>query len=293
MNRLSTALLLLLMSIGGVSAKYDADRTIKIWDNSSAPHSNNLVGEEIERAPNRVANVTEAEIYIFRAPLEIATGQAVVICPGGSYSQLAIDYEGYEVAKWFAQHGITAAVLKYRMPNGIKEVPFEDAVEALRIMRKKGEHLWFDDSKVGIVGYSAGGHLAASVSTMADDQDKPAFTVLFYPVITGEKGVTHAGSFNQLLGKDRSEEQSNYDSLENRVTATTPPAIMLLSDNDKAVPPENSIRYYQALKRHNVTSSMHIYPIGGHGWGFSESFRYFEQWQISLLDWLKMINTEE
>ncbi len=288
-----TAAALLLMSIGSLSAKYGANRTIKIWDNSTAPHSNNIVGKEAEKQPNRISNVSEAEIYIFRAPLEIATGQAVVICPGGAYAQLAIDYEGYHVAQWFADHGITAAVLKYRMPNGVKEVPFEDAVEALRIMRKKASDYWYDADKVGIAGYSAGGHLAAYVSTMANEEDRPAFSVLFYPVITGEKGFTHVGSFNNLLGKDRSEEQSEYYSLENRVTESTPPAILLLSDDDKGVSPENSIRYYQALKKHKIVSSMHIYPSGGHGWGFNEKFKYFEQWQVSLLDWLKIINKEE
>lgn len=278
------------MSIFSLSAKYGEDHLIKIWDNSTAPHSNNIEGAEMERQPNRVSNVSESEIYVFVAPKDLATGQAVVICPGGGYSQLAIDYEGYEVAKWYAEHGITAAVLKYRMPNGVKEVPLEDGIEALRILRKRAKEFNIDPSKVGISGYSAGGHLAAYVSTMAEDMDKPNFSILFYPVISGEEGVGHLGSFNKLLGMNRSAEQTTYYSLENRVGETTPPAILFLSDDDKTVKSVNSVLYYEALKRHNIISSIHIYPIGGHGWGFRENFKYFEEWKASLLDWLEMIN---
>ena len=146
----------------------------------------------------------------------------------------------------------------------------------------------FTAGKVGIVGSSAGGHLAASASTLAET--KPAFSILFYPVITAEKGKGHQGSFNALLGGSRNAESDTWYSLQNRVTAQTPPTLLLLSDDDKVVPPVNGILYYNALKEHGVKASMHIYPTGGHGWGIRDHFEYKEQWQQATLDWLKKLN---
>ena len=141
---------------------------------------------------------------------------------------------------------------------------------------------------MGIVGSSAGGHLAAMASTIGSF--KPAFSVLFYPVITAVQGKRHQGSFINLLSEERTPEQDAAYSLESRVTADTPPAILLLSDDDKTVPPVNSTLYYNALKAHGIEASMHIYPSGGHGWGIRDSFRYKEQWQDAVLDWLRRIN---
>ena len=191
--------------------------------------------------------------------------------------------------KWFAANGITAAVLKYRMPNGHPEVPLEDVEQALRIMMGlEAGATGFTAGKVGIVGSSAGGHLAASASTLAET--KPAFSILLYPVITAEKGKGHQGSFNALLGGSRNAESDTWYSLQNRVTAQTPPTLLLLSDDDKVVPPVNGILYYNALKEHGVKASMHIYPTGGHGLGIRDHFEYKEQWQQATLDWLKKLN---
>jgi len=138
------------------------------------------------------------------------------------------------------------------------------------------------------VGSSAGGHLAASASTLAET--KPAFSILFYPVITAEKGKGHQGSFNALLGDGRNAESDTWYSLQNRVTAHTPPTLLLLSDDDRTVPPVNSTLYYNALKEHGVKASMHIYPTGGHGWSIRDHFEYKEHWQQATLDWLKKLN---
>ena len=230
---------------------YGQARTLKIWDNKTAPHGNGIATPEREPEKNRLTDVSEAVLYIFPAAPEKATGQAVVICPGGGYVKLCIDYEGYEMAQWFAEHGITAAVLKYRMPNGHPEVPLEDVEQALRT--------------------------------------KPAFSILFYPVITAEKGKAHQGSFNALLGDKRSAETDTWYSLQNRVSSETPPTLLLLSDDDRVVPPVNSTLYYNALKDNGVKASMHIYPTGGHGWGIRKNFKYREQWQQTVLDWLQGI----
>lgn len=288
MKRILTVLLA--MAVLPLAAQeYGQNRTIKIWDNSTAPHSSELTSPEAETSPNIIGSVTEAVLYVFEADPAKATGQAIVICPGGGYAVVCMSYEGVEMAKWLASQGITCGVLKYRMPNGHKEVPLEDAVEALRIMRRNAADLRIDPAKVGIMGFSAGGHLAAYTSNFAPEGEKPAFSILFYPVITGEEGLCHKGSFDNLLGADATAAQRAEYSLETRVTRSTPPALLLLSDHDTVVPPISSTRYYNALKKHGIKASMHIYPEGWHGWGISPDFPYREAWQASLLDWLKTL----
>lgn len=275
-----------LLMIDTLSARdYGQAATIRIWDNATAPHSNGITTPEVEQAPYRIGNTSDAELYLFPADKDVDTGKAVVICPGGGYAFLSLDQEGYQMAEWFAAHGVTSAVLKYRMPNGHPEVPLEDARQALRIMMGlEAGATGFTRSQVGIVGSSAGGHLAAMASTMTDT--KPAFSILFYPVITGEEGKLHRGSFDNLLGKGRTPGQTCYYSLQNRVTEATPPTLLLLSDDDRTVPPVNSTLYYGALKANGVKASLHIYPSGGHGWGIRDSFPYKEAWQAAVLDWL-------
>uniref|UniRef100_UPI004055AF94 alpha/beta hydrolase n=1 Tax=Alistipes sp. TaxID=1872444 RepID=UPI004055AF94 len=260
---------------------------IPLWDNGSAPHSNELQGPEIEEEPNRIANTTEATLYLFKADPERATGQAVLLCPGGGYRRLAIDNEGFHMAEWLSKEGIACAVLKYRMPNGHPEVPLEDAVRALEVMREGATAWGFNPEKVGIAGCSAGGHLAAMTSTMG--RIRPAFSILFYPVITGEEGRCHKGSFDRLLGEGRTDVESRPYWLEERVDSLTPPTLLLLSDDDRSVPPISSTRYYNALKEVGQQASMHIYPSGGHGWGMKDSFAYKSDWQATLLDWLKQV----
>lgn len=278
----------LLFMTGTLCAQeYGQSLSLTIWDNASAPHSNGIVTPERDEAPNRPADISEARLFLFPAERTEATGQAVVICPGGGYHRLAMDHEGYMLAQWFAAHGITAAILKYRMPNGHCEVPLEDAVEALRLMRARAGEYGFDPAQVGIAGSSAGGHLAAYASTCAPQGETPAFAILFYPVITGEEGKCHKGSFDNLLGRERTPGQTRFYSLENRVTETAPPTLLLLSDDDRTVPPVSSTRYYDALKACGVEASMHIFPSGGHGWGARDDFRYKAQWQALALDWLE------
>ncbi len=286
--KLSVFLFLSLLS-GTLAAQprdYGQAFTVAIWDNTTAPHSNGLTTPETESETDRIAGTSQAEMYVFPAAQEQATGQAIVICPGGGYTHLCMDYEGYDVAKWLASHGITAAVLKYRMPNGHPEVPLEDAEQAIRILAGlEAGATGFTARQVGIMGFSAGGHLAAMTSTMAP-RTRPAFSLLFYPVITGEEGRSHRGSFDNLLGADRTREQTLRYSLENCVDNLTPPALLLLSDDDRVVPSISSTRYYDALKAHGIEASMHIYPVGGHGWGIRDDFRHKDEWQAALLDWL-------
>lgn len=271
------------------------DLTIKLWDNATAPHSNHLTGGKKDEGGVRYSNTTEAVLYIYEADEEKATGQSIVICPGGGYWLVAIGHEGHDFGCWFAENGITAAVLMYRMPNHRPEVPLEDAAEALRYMKEEYAPAHAIRS-VGIMGFSAGGHLAAAttVGTLEHNGDKshraslrPDFAVLFYPVITGDALYAHKGSFDNLLGSDRTAELTDRYSAEKLVSEKTPATFMALSDDDGGVPPANSIRFYNALKEHKRPASIHIYPSGGHGWGFRDSFKYKSQWQQSLLEWLE------
>ncbi len=267
-------------------AQYEQDSSIKIWDNSTAPHSNELTGEEYNQKPFRLVNTTSAELFVYNADKAKATGQAVVICPGGGYGQLSMDQEGFLMAQWLAKNGIAGFVLKYRLPNGHKEVPLEDAIEALRIVRKNADKYGIDPHKVGIMGFSAGGHLAAYTSNYAEEKDKPDFSILFYPVITANNYTTHIGTFNNLLGRNRTECESDAYSMEKCVTEKTPPTILLLSDDDRTVPAAGAAMYYAALKYYGVKASMYVFPSGGHGWGNYDRFSYQKEWQNLLLRWL-------
>lgn len=267
-------------------AQYEQDSSIKIWDNSTAPHSNELTGEEYNQKQFRLVNTTSAELFVYNADKAKATGQAVVICPGGGYGQLSMDQEGFLMAQWLAKNGIAGFVLKYRLPNGHKEVPLEDAIEALRIVRKNADKYGIDPHKVGIMGFSAGGHLAAYTSNFAEEKDKPDFSILFYPVITANNYTTHIGTFNNLLGRNRTECESDAYSMEKCVTEKTPPTILLLSDDDRTVPAAGAAMYYAALKYYGVKASMYVFPSGGHGWGNYDRFSYQKEWQNLLLRWL-------
>ena len=284
----------LLMVLVMATLSLQAQTEVKLWDNTSAPHSNFLQGGAKDEGGVRYSNTTEAVLYIYEADPEKATGQSIVICPGGGYWLVAIGHEGHDFGKWLAGNGVTAAVLMYRMPNHHPEVPLEDAAEALRYMKEEyaPKH---NIRSVGIMGFSAGGHLAAAtaVGVLAANGDKshraaicPDFAVLFYPVITGDALFTHKGSFDNLLGVNRTAELTEKYSIEKLVSENTPPTFIALSDDDTGVPPANSIRFYNAMKAHNRPASIHVFPSGGHGWGFRDSFKYKSHWQKALLEWM-------
>ena len=259
------------------------------WNNSNAPHSNFETRDEKLNDRLHFSQTSQTDFYIYKADPSKATGQGIVVLPGGGYSKVCIAHEGFEIAKYFQSLGISCVVVKYRLPNhGNKIVPLEDAQEALKYLRKQGKKWGVDPKQVGICGSSAGGHLAAYTSNFTADKDKPAFSILFYPVITGTTWATHQNTFEYLLGKRRTHNEQEYYSLENRVTPTTPPTILLLSDDDLTVPPISSILYYEALKANGVPATMHIYPSGGHGWCGHDEFTYAEQYKEALSDFLKI-----
>ena len=228
---------------------------------------------------------TEATLTIY--PAKKPNGQAIVACPGGGYAGIAVTHEGHDMAAWFNTQGITYAVLHYRMPYGKHEIPLSDAHQAIRYMRKNAEKWGIE--QLGIMGSSAGGHLASTAATHFTEETRPDFQILFYPVVT-MTDYTHQGSKDNLLGKNPSEELVKLYSNELQVTEQTPPAFIMHSSDDTVVPVLNSINYYLALCKHGVWSSMHLYPIGGHGWGYNESFPYKAQWKDELEKWLREIH---
>jgi len=268
----------------------DAQKVIKLWE-GNLPESNGIAEKETVRDGSFVVNVSEAELAVYLPDGNNKTGMAVVVCPGGGYSGLAYEHEGTMVAKWLNKEGIAAFILKYRMPNKHKDVPLSDAWQAIRHVRENAAGYGINSSKVGICGFSAGGHLASTVSThfaTSGTSTRPDFSILFYPVVTMSK-LTHGGSRNNLLGDNPSEADIYMFSNEKQVNVNTPPAILLLSDDDKVVLPENSLWYYEALKRNNVPATMYIFPTGGHGWGFHDSYKYHKQMTDLLSEWLKSL----
>lgn len=258
-----------------------------LWNNTTAPHSNNMTGDESVNEKWELFNTQQTDLYIYKADPAKATGQGVVVVPGGGHRKVCIKYDGFMVARYLRSIGVTAIVVKYRLPNGNSDVPMEDVQAAMRFMRRNGSQWGVDPAKVGILGSSAGGHLAAQVSTMTPDADKPAFSILIYPVITGKTHSTHHGTLGNLLGKERTAVEQDYFSLQNRVTPTTPPTLLLLADDDLTVPTNSSIEYYKALRKYGIAASMHIFPSGGHGWAGKDDYRYAEPSKAAIKDWLE------
>lgn len=225
-------------------------------------------------------------ITIYPAAQGCNSGIAAVICPGGSYAMVSLPNEGTPIAEFLAENGITAAVVDYTLPEGHRERPVADVMKAFEMLHSRALELGIDTTKIGIIGSSAGGHLAAMVSTEKDLMPKPAFTVLLYPLISSRADLTHRRSFKNLLGENASDAERASFSCELRVDRSTPPAFMVLSDDDPTVNPVNSVEYYLALKRFGIPASLHIYPRGKHGFGFTERFPYLESFKSLLIDWI-------
>lgn len=228
-------------------------------------------------------------------------GAAVVICPGGGYGGLAMDHEGLQVAAWMQVRGIAGIVLRYRCGGGKNQqpVPLEDAQRAIRLVRNHAAEWGVDPERVGILGFSAGGHLASTAATMFDDGDatsedsieqqssRPSFAVLVYPVISMQDDVGHGGSRNNLLGPEPSEELKERWSTNLQVTANTPPTFLVHASDDEGVLVKNSLLFYEALVAHHVPAELHVYEVGGHGFGMLRGDRPADRWPEQLEPWLK------
>ncbi|QNA44254.1 alpha/beta hydrolase [Lacibacter sediminis] len=246
----------------------------------------------------RISKVSVPTLTIYK-PAN-ANGMSVIICPGGGYGILAFDKEGTRVAEEMNKWGITAFVLKYRLPDDTTNIdrslaPLQDAQQAVRLVRSKAAEWGLKKDKIGIMGFSAGGHLASTAAThfrsKADATTKdttsvrPDFAILIYPVISFDSTITHKGSRNNLVGATASADQIKLYSNELQVTAKTPPSFLVHAADDGAVPVENSIRYYQACVKYKVPAEMHLYPKGGHGFGMFNKTTT-DNWMERLKNWL-------
>ena len=219
------------------------------------------------------------------------SGRAIVDCPGGGYSHLSMQNEGHDWAEFFNRQGIAYFVLTYRMPKGDRTLPMSDAFKAIRTVRDSAQAWAVNPRDVGIMGFSAGGHLASTVSTHAEWDERPDFTILFYPVISMNERESHKGSFVNFLGSEGQKDKQLVKTFSNQNAVRrhlTPPAIILMANDDRAVPPvTNGVAYYSAMRRAGNSCTMHIYPTGGHGFGFRNTYRYHQQVLDDLTDWLK------
>jgi acetyl esterase/lipase len=294
--RLSFLLLLSVLILSGVSAQ---DKVLKVWP-EGAPNDNGMTEPEILKGAH-VRNVSEAVIYVYLPPKEKNTGAAIVICPGGGYSFEAMDYEGYDIAKWLNTLGIAGVVLKYRLPYGHADVPSSDGKQAIRIIRENAKEWGVNPKKVGIAGFSAGGHLASTVGTHFDYGDKnssnptarfssrPDFMLLLYPVISLTEEFGHIGSRINLIGKGNNWKLVEEYSNELQVTPETPPAFIAVADDDELVPARNSVEFYLALNKNNVPAELHVFAEGGHGFFLKKENLPVRDWPNLFYDWLKAI----
>ena len=217
-------------------------------------------------------------------------GRAVVVCPGGAYGGLSFEKEGTDWGAWFNERGVAVFTLKYRLPDGHPEIPVGDACHAMRLVRDSAEVWGLNPDDLGIMGFSAGGHLAATVSTQAPFDARPNFSILCYPVISMDEKLGHAGSTRRFLGdkKNDPETVARWSAEQHVDHYSTPPALLLLSNDDRVVPPvSNAIAYYTAMRKAGNECTMHIYTGGDHGYGFASWFKYHEQMLSDLDYWLK------
>jgi acetyl esterase/lipase len=294
MIKSSSLFILLIMMVTGVSAQ----EVIPLYEGAvpgSKPSETYTETSQLGKdGIARIGKVTTPTLTVFRAPKEKATGTSVIICPGGGYSILAIGHEGFDVAKRFNEIGVTAFVLKYRLPSDEIMVDktyalLQDAQQAIYLVRKNAKAYGIKPNKIGILGFSAGGHFASTLLTHYDDIKiegsgkislRPDFGVLVYPVISFEESV-HTGTMKNLLGPNPTDALKHYFSANKNVSAKTPPLFLVHAKDDKTVPVANSILLNEALRRNKVHSEIYLYENGGHGFGLKN--------KTSEVDWFNLL----
>ena len=293
-----------------ISVKVQGQEKLLLWPEGFVP--NQKVSQEKERITEtdivRIENVQNPSIEIYLPSKSIRTGKAVVIFPGGGYQFLAYDWEGTDFAKALNASGIAAFVLKYRLPTSEsiidpKWAPLQDAQRAIRLVRSYAKKWAINPNQVGILGFSAGGHLASTLGTHFDKETldgsndpinelsaRPDFMALIYPVITFDKKHYHGGSKNNLIGPKASADLVDEFSNDLNVNPNTPPSFLVHSADDKAVPIANSLLFYNALIKNGVSAEMHLYPKGGHGYALARGKGSLEYWPQLLFNWIHELN---
>jgi acetyl esterase/lipase len=277
-----------------------SQQVIKLYEGEIPNSKPSLDNEKwVENGITRVSEISRPTLTVFLPLKEKANGTAVIICPGGGYWINAIKHEGTDIAKKFNEWGVAAFVLKYRIPNEAtminKEIgPLQDAQRAIQMVRERATEWDVNPNRIGIMGFSAGGHLASTAGTHFNQNHidnskatslRPDFMVLIYPVVSFRDEIGHSGSRNQLIGTNPAKEKIELYSNEMQVNTTTPPTFLVHASNDEAVKSENSIVFYQALIRNKVPAELHIYQSGGHGFGMNNKTTT-DNWIDRLKNWL-------
>ena len=286
------------------AAIFAQNLTLPLWNESIPNYNNNEIEEKIDTSDLVVIKqVNMPAIEVFKPSLKNSNGMAVIVVPGGGYNVIVYDWEGTEIAKWLNANGITAIVLKYRLPHTKNNIdgrlsPFLDLQRAIRMTRNYSKDWGIDETKVGVIGFSAGGHLAATLGTHFEESNlfnidsidsidcRPDFMILMYPVITFKKPYLHKGSKHFLIGDNHDSNLIDYYSNELHVNKNTPPTFIVHAVDDKSVPVENSIMFFNELKNHSVPTEMHIYPIGGYGFSLAIGNEALNAWTDLCLSWL-------
>ena len=304
MKKISLVSFSLLLIVAASAQEYK----LLLWPSGNIPNYKKT--NEVEKRDSsgivRISLVQQPMIDVYLPSKQNATGQALVVCPGGGYGILAYDWEGTDIAKWLNANGIAAIVLKYRLPNSKSNIdpklsPLLDAQRALRFVRANAEKWNIKKDKIGIMGFSAGGHLASTAGTHFDKgnpnatdsidriSSRPDFMILMYPVITMSQPYMHQGSRNNLISAMADSSTAKYYSNDLQVTGETPPTLLVHATDDKAVPVENTLSFYQALKNNGVPAEMHIYPYGGHGFSLAIGKGYLQTWTDRCMEWLRSL----
>jgi len=294
----------LLISLGFIMNNTMQSQTVMSLYKDSIPNSKPSADEEktsFENGITIISKISRPTLTIFLPKKEMANGTAVVICPGGGYWVTASSHEGTDVAKEFAAMGVAAFVLKYRIPNDAtmmnREIgPLQDAQQAIKLVRDRAKEWNINPGRIGIMGFSAGGHLASTAGThfgtslipnAEHTSLRPDFMMLIYPVISFNDSIGHRGSRDQLIGKTPAPEKIKEYSNELQVTDQTPPTFLVHASDDDGVKPENSIVFYQALLRHKIPAEMHMYQSGGHGFGMKQKSKK-ELWMERCRNWMEV-----
>lgn len=283
------------------------DYQLPLWP---ADVPNQLESDQQEDQEQReilwITNVQNPSVSVYLPAKRHASGQAVLVCPGGGYSGLAYNWEGTDIARWLTSKGIAGIVLKYRLPSPDSQptprmAPLQDAKQAIRLVRNHADEWNIDPEKVGVMGFSAGGHLASTLGTHYNDAEsnvanelaatnaRPDFMILIYPVISMMGDITHKGSRQNLLGENPSTEMIQAYSNELQVDEQTPPTFLVHSADDQGVSVANSLRFYQALLLNKVPVEMHLYPHGGHGYALAIDDGHLKLWPELLAQWLNSL----
>jgi acetyl esterase/lipase len=289
-------LLLAILCFIGASA-HAQNAVLPLWP-EGVPNAKLQAGpERIDK--ERISNISEPTLTVYRAAIDRPSRTAVIVCPGGGYAYLSFTREGHQYAQWLSSLGITAFVLKSRLSDYGHPAPLQDVLRAVRLVRSQAAQYGIAPDRIGVMGSSAGGHLAASAATLFDNaagrtgaaldavSARPDFAILMYPVISMAPPVAHGGSRTALLGASPAPALVQLMSVEQQVSAATPPTLLMHSQDDASVPVENSILFYQALTRAHVPAEMHIFPQGGHGMAMRAGFGSASDWTRRAEDWLR------